>query len=200
MCLCLWWVCVYKQIYIYIYIYIYVYIYIYIYTYVFSEGDPAFRQTWPLEASPTSVYMYIYIYMITCIMQVLYTCIHIYIYIYICTYNVCVYVCDGCVYINKYIYTYIYIYIRSISEISSCLFGPRPWRIEIRHRVKKKTSTVNLFGFETLKLKIRRLKLWKPTASWTTILWYAMICYDALWCTMIYCNILWYTIINYHTL
>ena len=30
--------------------------------------------------------------------------------------------------------------------------------------VSKKTSTINLFGFETLKLKIRRLKLWKPTA------------------------------------
>ena len=40
--------------------------------------------------------------------------------------------------------------------------GPRPWHIEIRHRVKK-ISTINLFGFETLKLKIRRLKLWKPT-------------------------------------
>ena len=25
----------------------------------------------------------------------------------------------------------------SISEISSCCFGPRPWHIEIRHRVKK---------------------------------------------------------------
>ena len=53
---------------------------------------------------------------------------------------------------------------RSISEISSCFFGPRPWHIEIRHRVKKTTSTINVFGFETLKLKIRRLKLWKPTA------------------------------------
>ena len=31
--------------------------------------------------------------------------------------------------------------------------GPRPWYIEIRHRVKQ-TSTINLFGFETLKLKI----------------------------------------------
>ena len=50
----------------------------------------------------------------------------------------------------------------SISEVSSCFFGPRPRHIEIRHRVKKK-STINLFGFETLKLKIRRLKLWKPT-------------------------------------
>ena len=54
--------------------------------------------------------------------------------------------------------------IRSISEISSCFFGPKPWHIEIRHRVKK-TSTINLFGFEALKLKIRRLKLWKPTVS-----------------------------------
>ena len=54
--------------------------------------------------------------------------------------------------------------LRSISEISSCFFGPRPWHIEIRHRVKK-TSTINLFGFETLKLKIRRLKLWKPTVA-----------------------------------
>ena len=54
--------------------------------------------------------------------------------------------------------------IRSISEISSCFFGPRPWHIEIRHRVKQ-ISTINLFGFETLKLKIRRLKLWKPTVA-----------------------------------
>ena len=42
------------------------------------------------------------------------------------------------------------------------LFWPRLWHIEIPHRVKD-TSTINLFGFETLKLKIRRLKLWKPT-------------------------------------
>ena len=27
--------------------------------------------------------------------------------------------------------------VRSISEISSCFFGPRPWHIEIRHRVNK---------------------------------------------------------------
>ena len=54
---------------------------------------------------------------------------------------------------------------RSISETSSCLFGPRPWHIKIRHRVKTNTSTINLFGFETLQLKIRRLKLWKPSAS-----------------------------------
>ena len=27
--------------------------------------------------------------------------------------------------------------IRSISKISSCSFGPKPWQIEIRHRVNK---------------------------------------------------------------
>ena len=47
-------------------------------------------------------------------------------------------------------------------EISKTDRMPRPWHIEIRHRVKK-TSTINLFGFETLKSKIRRLKSWKPT-------------------------------------
>ena len=57
------------------------------------------------------------------------------------------------------------IVLRSISEISSCFLGPRPWHIEIRHRVKR-ISTMNLFGFETLKLKIRRLKLWKPTVDY----------------------------------
>ena len=46
---------------------------------------------------------------------------------------------------------------------SQTFIRPRPWHIEIRHRVKQ-TSTVNLIGFETLKLKIPRLKLWKPTA------------------------------------
>ena len=55
-----------------------------------------------------------------------------------------------------------YVPVRSISEISSCFFGPRLWHIEIRHRVKQ-TYTIHLFGFETLKLKNRRLKLWKPT-------------------------------------
>ena len=94
---------------------------------------------------------------------------------------ICMYICI-CIYVYMYVYIYIYIYIlagrencrrrslqgkvwvrpfpylRSISEISSCFVGPRPWHIEIRHRVKK-TSTINLFGFETLKLKIRRLKL-----------------------------------------
>ena len=39
--------------------------------------------------------------------------------------------------------------LRSISEISSCFVGPRPWHIEIRHRVKK--YTINVSGFEILK-------------------------------------------------
>ena len=106
--------------------------------------------------------MYIYIYM--CI----YIHIYIYIYVYICAYiyvhtymhiHVCIYI-----YIYVYVYRclYRYTYIRSISEISSCLFGPRPWHIEIRHRVKQ-TSTTDLSGFETHELKFRRLKLWKPT-------------------------------------
>ena len=52
-------------------------------------------------------------------------------------------------------------FLRSIYEISSCFFGPTPWHIEIRHRVKQ-IYTIILFGFEILKLKIRRLKWWKP--------------------------------------
>ena len=52
--------------------------------------------------------------------------------------------------------------VRSISEISSCFVGPRLWHFEVRHRAKK-ASTINLFGFEIFKLKVRRLKLWKPT-------------------------------------
>ena len=111
------------------------------------------------------VYMYVYIY------------IYVYMYVY--------------VYLSLYIHIYIYIYIYTHVTRSACrsplpeepqrlrskgymcihtvdfrnfivFFWPRPWHIEIRHRVKK-TSTIDLFGFETLKLKIRRLKLWKPT-------------------------------------
>ena len=120
--------------------------------------------------SPIHIYIYICIYSM-CV------CIYIYMYIYIYIYSMCVYIS-----LSLYIYIYIYIHtyicvagataassgpprrpsLRSISKISSCFFGPRPWHIEIRHRVKR-TSTINLFGFETLRLKIRRLKLWKPT-------------------------------------
>ena len=88
--------------------------------------------------------------------------IYIYIYIHIHVYAIV----SGCVGLNPLQSSQLepVSHSRSISEISSCSFGPRPWHIEIRHRVKR-TSTTNLFGFETLKLKFRRLKLWKPTAS-----------------------------------
>ena len=84
---------------------------------------------------------------------------NIHIYIYIDMYNLYAHV-D-----KRICLTYVHANtraMRSISEISSCFFGPRPWHIEIRHRVNK-TSTINLLGSETLKLKTRRLKLWKPT-------------------------------------
>ena len=98
----------------------------------------------------------------------MYICIYIYIYL-IVLYHILLYAIMlycGTLYVF-YAYLIISHYIiskllRSIFEISSCFFGPRPWHIEIRHRVKK-TSTINSFGFETLKLRIRRLKFWKPT-------------------------------------
>ena len=129
-------VCVRVYVCTYVHIYIYIYIYIYIHTYIHT-------------------YIYIYIY----------THIHTYIYIYTRTdtYMNCMHV--RIMYIHSCMYI-VCTYVRSISEISSCFFGPRPWHIEIRHRVKR-SSTINLLGSETLKLKIRRLKLWKPTvASW----------------------------------
>ena len=52
-------------------------------------------------------------------------------------------------------------------KFHSVFVGPGPWHIEIRHRVKQ-TSTISLCGFEILKLKSRRLKLWKPTVCLCT--------------------------------
>ena len=52
--------------------------------------------------------------------------------------------------------------LRSISEIHRVFLGRDPGTLK-SDIVSKKTSTINLFGFETLKLKIRRLKLWKAT-------------------------------------
>ena len=96
--------------------------------------------------------------------------IHIYIHIHILIIIITIITNQLCfiimiiIIIGEDMCVYIYQQLRSISEISSCFFGPRPWHIEIRHRVKK-TSTTNLFGFETLKLKIRRSKLWKATVG-----------------------------------
>ena len=137
-------------------------------------------------------YIYIYIHMCICgyicihVCMCVYICIYIYTYMYVCM-NIYIYIY---IYTYTYIYIYIYIYIgqQSIAKAGidsgpdsgpgkaraalqaygrfpkfhRVFAGPRPWHIEMRHRVKK-TCTINLFGFETLKLKIRRLKLWKPT-------------------------------------
>ena len=73
-----------------------------------------------------------------------------------------------------YIYVYIYIYtgvVTTKSSARSCGRFPKFHRVFLGRdpgtlksdMVSKKTSTINLFGFETLKLKIRILKLWKST-------------------------------------
>ena len=108
----------------------------------------------PSEAPYDSVCIYIYIYIYCC--MYVYISIHIYIYIY----NVYIYIC---IYIERDIDTYTcrrlatagagimhniqqHKYTRtpsshsknSLSKIcSKVFFGPRPWYIEIRHRVKK---------------------------------------------------------------
>ena len=96
---------------------------------------------------------------------------------------------------NYIIYIYVYIYIcmatcaerdfrvERLREVAAPPWGksaPRGYgRFPKFHRVflgrdpgtlksdivSKKTSIINLFGCETLKLKIRRLKLWKPTLT-----------------------------------
>ena len=79
-----------------------------------------------------------------------------------------------------YIYIYLYIarqrhiartpqqinntLIREDAAISSCFFGRDPGTLK-SDIVSKKTSTINMFGLETLKLKLRGSKLWKPTVS-----------------------------------
>ena len=103
------------------------------------------------------VYIYVCIYIYICIHTSLSLSIYIYIYMYINVYT--------SLSLSIYIYIYIYTYLlsillgprpygqrrgksapetgrhsrmlRSISENSTCFFGPRPWHIEIRHRVNK---------------------------------------------------------------
>ena len=93
-----------------------------------------------------------------------------------------------CIYMYIHIYVYIHIYTH-ISHAGDRAKGAHAWRDHLRtstfgrfpkfHRVSfgrdpgtlksdivsTKTSTIDLFGFETLKFKIRRLKLWKPTVG-----------------------------------
>ena len=65
----------------------------------------------------------------------------------------------------SYIHTYIYIYIcvcyGRFPKSHRVFLGRDPGTL--KSDIVSKTSTINLFGFETLKMKIRRLKLWKPT-------------------------------------
>ena len=72
--------------------------------------------------------------------------------------------------------------VRSISEISSCCFGPRPETLAHWNPTScQRKSTIKLririhIGFETLKLRIRRLKLWKPTVAPSLVsLWYNIV-------------------------
>ena len=105
------------------------------------------------------MYIYIYIY--------IHVCVYIYIYIYTHLTNLNLTNLN----LTKLNLTKLYCLTnsstsssrRSISEISSCFFlGRDPGTLK-SDIVSKKTSTINLFGFETLKLTIRRLKLWEPT-------------------------------------
>ena len=115
------------------------------------------------------IYIYIYVCMYVCIHIYIYICMCIYIYIYI---SISIYVFIGIFALLPTEFTRVSLQyvldpdleaaIRSTSEISSCFLGRDPGTLKF-DIVSKKTSTIILFGFETLKLKIRRLKLWKPT-------------------------------------
>ena len=118
-----------------------------------------------LEAPPPTlfhirvcVYMCVYIYIYTSMYVYMYTYIYIYIYIYnddtvdntdnngnddliaiivIETVGIKLMLLMMMIILIAFL-----IMIRSISEISSCIFGPRPWHIEIRHRVKKSPQLI----------------------------------------------------------
>ena len=98
-----------------------------------------------------------------------------------------------CICVCMYVYIYIYIYRPVGRRLRGLGSGggvggrprrpPRYGRFPKFHRVffgrdpgtlksdivSTKTYTLNLFGFETLKLKIRRLKFWKPTVVGTML-------------------------------
>ena len=139
--------------------YVYIYIYIYIYTCIHRQmpsEDLTRRQKasskpssgGPLCANHRHVCLHTCKYIRMCIYTYSYIYISLSLYVYICVY----------IYIYTCVYIYIYIYIcimhagpefsgsampqrcarrevresiRSISEMSSCFFGPRPWHIEI---------------------------------------------------------------------
>ena len=62
------------------------------------------------------------------------------------------------------IYIYIYIYIHITVDFRNFIVFFWAETLAYQNPTScQNTSTINLFGFETLKFKIRRLKLWKPT-------------------------------------
>ena len=83
---------------------------------------------------------------------------------------------------------------RSISEISSCFFGPRPWHIEIRHRVKTNIHNqfVRIWDSQIEKSKIEimetdRMLIWhiyhmtlvyQCVSLSLCLIWYSMYRYD----------------------
>ena len=86
--------------------------------------------------------------------------VHIYIYIYMFI----IYSLSD-IYVYVYIYIYIYVLIHGrFPKYHRVFWGRDPGTLK-SNIVSIKTSTINLFGFETLKLKIPRLKLWKQTVS-----------------------------------
>ena len=138
--------------YIYIYIYIHMY-YVYIHTY--------YTCVWiSLSLSP---YIYIYIYI----------CMYIYIYIYTYIHNIryalqlaaCIVWVTFPSLLRSRPYGQCSLILFKHGRLTKfCVFlGRDPGTLK-SDIVSTKTSTINLFGFETLKLKIRRSKLWKPTA------------------------------------
>ena len=106
--------------YIYIYIYIHIYIYIYIYVYRVRQGGPPR----PRGAPPPSLRARVRICQFLSNAP---TCLLIRRSIFLNRHRYLSLACSISVKFDR----------RSISEISSCSFGPRPWHIEIRHRVKK---------------------------------------------------------------
>ena len=63
---------------------------------------------------------------------------------------------------------------RSISEISSCLFWPRPWHIEIRYRVKKRkhNELVRIWDSHIENSKIEFMETdckWEASSSWNKL-------------------------------
>ena len=103
---------------------IYIYIYIYLYTYIHTLGKPSGERNCVL----LQVYVLTYIQSKNATLTALHNSI---------------------TNINNIInseiqnlQTEITVDLRSISEVSSCFFGPRPWHIEIRHRVKRNPQLV----------------------------------------------------------